>query len=357
MMNEFSIFTYRTKIVLLFICFCPLLNAQEVKEISINTQDTTSLKLSQIAESVTPISLNKKIDFLQFLHFTDQSIFACGATDIYQFTTSGEFIKKVDCGNRIQFITGNDDTKEIYVATSGKKIKCYDYSLNKKKEYKTKYTANSIFYLNKYIYLHSYMVLDVGIGYTISKINTVTGEEDELNDLNAYNLNSETKSAHGAISNANFFTYNNELFLAPSMDSVIYKIKENKITPYYNWKIKTRDGYYYYKPFVLSNKGIIGNYIYINYIIRNISDKYPNNRRCLYIKNLESGKIYNLNSKEDKNSHGTIFDDFYHTGYFDLMQLSNKPGYFYFIRQNNATNNRIDSLEQNPTLYIGRLKE
>lgn len=355
MMNEFSIFTYRTKIVLLFICFCPLLNAQEVKEISINIKDTTSLKLSQIAESVTPISLNKKIDFLQFLHFTDQSIFACGATDIYQFTTSGEFIKKVDCGNRIQFITGNDDTKEIYVATSGKKIKCYDYSLNKKKEYKTKYTANSIFYLNKYIYLHSYMVLDVGIGYTISKINTVTGEEDELNDLHAYNLNSEPKSAHGAISNANFFTYNNELFLAPSMDSVIYKIKENKITPHFSWKIKSKEGYYYYKPFVLSNKGVVGNYIYINYIIRNISDKYPNNRRCLYLENLKSGKKYNFNDISSINdSRGTIYDDFYHTGYLDLMLPSNRFGYFYFLHTEMSD---TDLEEPNPTLYIGRLKE
>ena len=84
-------------------------------------------------------------------------------SEIYQFTTSGDFVKEVDCENYIYSITGDDDTKEIYVATNGKKIICYDYSLNKKEEYKTKYTSNSIFYHNKYIYLHSFMELKVGI--------------------------------------------------------------------------------------------------------------------------------------------------------------------------------------------------
>ena len=127
----------------------------------------------------------------------------------------------------------------------------------------------------------------------------------------------------------------------------------------FSWEVKPKEDYYYHKPFPLSNKGIIGNYIYINYIIRSLSDKYPNNRRCLYLKNLKSGKIYNINSKKDKNSHGTIYDDFYHTGYFDLMRQSNKPGYFYFIRQNNVVRNQIDNLNANKgvVFFIVKTKE
>ncbi len=357
-MNIFSNFPYKTKILLSFFCFCSLLNAQEVKEISINIKDTTSLKLSQIAESVTSVSLNKNIGRITFLHLTNQYIFVCGMSEIYQFTTSGDFVKEVDCENYIYSITGDDDTKEIYVATNGKKIICYDYSLNKKEEYKTKYTSNSIFYHNKYIYLHSFMELKVGIVFGISKINTSTGKET-FYDLKEYNLNSNSKTTHGAISNADFFIYNNELLLAPSMDSVIYKIGDNKVFASFSWEVKPKEDYYYHKPFPLSNKGIIGNYIYINYIIRSLSDKYPNNRRCLYLKNLKSGKIYNINSKKDKNSHGTIYDDFYHTGYFDLMRQSNKPGYFYFIRQNNVVRNQIDNLNANKgvVFFIVKTKE
>lgn len=344
-MNRHLFFTYA--IIMLSICISFLSNAQKVIEIPINTKNTSLLKLSQIAESVSPIYLDRKIDWLQFLHFTDQSIFVCGRTEIYQFTTSGEFVKKVDCKTDIQGITGNSDTKEIYIAARDNTIKCYDYSLNKKKEYKTQHIPNALFYHNKHIWIHSFVELNVGIGYTISKINIITGKET-FNNLNAYNLNSAPRSTHGAVSEANFFTYNNELLIAPTMDSTIYKIEGDKILSFFNWRIKPKEGYYYYKPFVLSFKGITGNFIYINYILRNSSDKYINNRRCFYFENLKSGEKYNINNTEE----GPIYDDFYHTGYFNIISLSNKPGYFYFIKEAAKIKQKANKINTNNKIVI-----
>ncbi len=87
------------KILLHFLLFLPfLIYAQKEKSVRINPNDTATLYLSQIAEEVTPISLNDYNGTPQFVYLTDEYLYIGGISTISQLDLSGKVIKTVNCG-------------------------------------------------------------------------------------------------------------------------------------------------------------------------------------------------------------------------------------------------------------------
>lgn len=332
-------------LLLVLLCCSSLLNAQEVRDIHIKER-INSTKLSQIADEVIPIILNRRVGGIQFIYLTDRYIFICGTSSVIsQFDISGNFIRNIDCGDYIVGMTGDTLKKEIYVAKSGKEIKCYDYSLHEKRTYKLENEPISVFCYKNNIWVQSYKVENEKIDYKMSKVNLFTCKET----LNSFDFSGHIiqNSKNGAVSLSTFSVYNNLLVFALSMDSVVYKVENERILPFIRWKIKSKEQSCYVKQFVLSTKGIVGNYFYINYVMRNPSDVYSKNEHYFYLENLKTGSKYNINMRVNKEdaSIGGIYDDFYQTGYINLIQSCNQAGSFYFVKGEDVVRKRTSKIK------------
>ena len=290
---------------------------QEIRTISIDAANACPMNLSEIAERVTPIALEKSSGGIQNILLTNEYLFVASISSIVQYDLSGKFIREIACGG---FVTSNVtcDTvkKEIYVPV-GDKVKSYDYSGKMKKEYSLKTSSIYCLYHRGFLWIQSQDNLpDLSSNYIINKLDLSTGEvttlpfEKKIEPVQFENGPLIGIGAMGCLS-----LYNEEVIVSFDFDTVFYKIQQNKIIPFVRWDISPHaKSVIDSRP--LRPNGIIGNNIFINY---RRDDLF-----YMYSENLKTGIKYDISN---------IVDDVFQTnGQCNIRPMSSKD-YFYFIKE------------------------
>lgn len=131
-----------------------------------------------------------------------------------------------------------------------------------------------------------------------------------------------------AFFSAGFSVYDDQAVFAFSFDSIIYKITDRKVSPVIRLDIKSTKDLFYKKNSVVSSKGFIGHYLFVNYEMKAVSGNSDTNIGYLYLEDLNNGKIYHTKTS------WPIYDDIYYTGYCRISNpLNNKKGYFFHKRE------------------------
>jgi hypothetical protein len=286
-------------------------NGQQVKNILIDASklEKKTLYLSEISEKATPITLETSPGSVLDIWVSNEYLFVATMSSVYQFTPSGKYIRKYDCGGMVCYITCDSTKKELYVLMK-EEIKSFNFSGELKKTFKIKYHPLNCEFHNGILWIQSYYMQETSNGatveYFLSNLNLSTGKEDIL-PLNIFQQ-VRTKESTFAISNAGFIRYNHSFFTSFHADTTLYQVKGKKVSPVIKWKFVP------YPKYKLKN-GIIGNYLFIYY---KIDDEF-----LTYFENLKSKQKYIAKS---------LVDDIFNTGEIQFINPFNKEGHIYFAR-------------------------
>jgi len=145
----------------IFYCFLFLQSAlfvygQQVSIITIDAENARPLNLSEIAEKVTPISLETSAQIVNGnILLTNEYLFTTSHRFIVQYDLTGRFIRNIDCGDYITYnVTCDTVKKELYVPV-GDRILCFDYSGKLQKEYQWKNRILYILYYQGHLWVQS----------------------------------------------------------------------------------------------------------------------------------------------------------------------------------------------------------
>ena len=333
----------------------------EERVISINPNEATTWNLSQIAESITPISLSSYKDFsknkMQYVYLTDDYIFVVGATSIAQLDRSGKHIRTIYCDDYINDITGDAAQKEIYICTKSKVI-CYDYALKVKKTIHTQFRTNSIFYHQNKVWIGSFELKgdrDTTRQFSVGTITHRISSWDRINETEIFlpfELNQDYERA--AIPQRIVFSvYNDQLVFSNGMNSTLYVIQNDNVFPFIRYEIEpSGDLKYILHPY--AEQRFTGKNLWITYYIANRSTTditSPiafNSENYIYFEDTETGQAYNI--------HDTLYDDMYHTGDLNIFRIY--KDYFIVFRAafdlQKSTNLKIPTDSQ--AFFIGKFK-
>jgi hypothetical protein len=220
---------------------------------------------------------------------------------------------------------------EIYAATCKNIIEHYDYTLKKKKTYPVRYHPENIFFYKNKLWIQSCFSDEDSISsstykvpaltYKISRLNMVTGNEVFIPfEHKDYPLPEDKAKV---ASECTFSVYNNEVVFAFHTDTVIYKIKNDKISPIIRWTILPIDRQVNKVNPIYTSKGFIGDYLYINYYMCTPSGTIS---RYTYIEDTKTGKKYNLMENNLINDiiDGKIFFNKHTDNFYNLSKAANK---------------------------------
>ena len=305
----------------LLLPFTLIVYGQQIKTISIDIEGARQIKLSEIAEKITPIVLDATPGSIQngSVFFIDNFIFVASVSSIVQYDLSGKYIRSINCGGFVtDNVTGDAVKKEIYVPVRNK-IKCYDFSGKLKKEIDLKTDIFHSLYYNNNLWVITNVNSDSTFTYSISKINLSTGEITPLSF--------EKKEGYMRFPNGKFvgiapivrFTqFNEAMIVSFSSDSLLYKIQNDKVIPFVKWNISPpaksdKD------KIPLKANGFAGDFLFINY---RREDQF-----FIYLENMKTGQKFNASN---------IIDDVYNTSNHCEIFPMYEPGYFLFIKDKNA---------------------
>ena len=293
-----------------FIC------GQNMRTIAIEAVDARPLNLSEIAEHVTPIVLEKSVT-LQNIFLTSEYLFGASISSVIQFDSSGKFIRSIDCGGYVTSnVTADTINKELYVPV-GEKMKCYDFSGNFKREFSL--IASSIYclYHKGFLWVQCQQFLpDARFIFFLYKINPTTSETTTFPfDVKYEPLRDENGNVTGAMgANGCLSIYNDEVVVSLNRERALYTIQQGKCAPLIQWDIspplnaKEPSGLYIH--------GFIGKYLIIEYPI--------NTKSSTFLENVETGDKYNINQ---------LVDDVFNTNGHCYIRLMAQKGYFYFSKE------------------------
>jgi hypothetical protein len=305
-----------------------LLQGQQVKVINIDTENTDALNLSEIAEKVTPITLENDLQIFG-VFLTNDYLFVASFSSVFQYDISGKFIREIKYGGHTGNITGDTTKKELYIPISkDNQIKSYDFSGKLKKTYILKNKSNNCFFYKNQLWIHSYdhPREKSKADHILSNLILETGEET-LHSFILHQQFGENQTAW-LMANGQFSIHDNAVNFSLATDSVLYKFQEREAKPVEQWHIK---------PFASTLKdrgfgksGFIGKYLFINYS--------RGNKEYLYLEDTKNGKKYHVKIKfEDSIFTDGIKDDLFNTGYVNIDHTLNQEGYFYFTKKANET--------------------
>lgn len=355
---------------ILFLCFLLqhilYASGQNIRTISIETENARPLNLSEIAEKVIPIPLeDQDIIQNQNILLTNEFLFVTSIYSIIQYDLSGKFIRRIDCGGYISDnVTCDPDKRKLYVPVRDK-IKCYDYFGQLEKEYSSKTTDTPSFYLHCLYHKGDLWTQSVHFQpdknhvYTINKINLTTGEITTLpykKKVEPVRLDKDITVNVTSICRLSL--YNDDVIASFDCDPAIYKIrqdkvvplnsddkltvefKQDKVIPLVKWDIR---------PFAQGNdvwpmkaNSFIGEYLFINY--------RRDNQFYFYLGNMKTGKKYNVS---------LLIDDVFHTTGNCNINSMNQEGCFVFIKgQDEIKGDSIGNvpLKSGPVVFIAKIK-
>jgi hypothetical protein len=278
-------------------------------------------------------------------------LYICGiGSSISRFDISGKFINAINVNGYIKSIACDTSKNEIYVATGKKEIECYDYSLKKKKIYQVRYEPSGIFFYKNNLWMQSVVFDGENIpNHKISRLDMESGKEI----FTPFNFKDyplpEFKEKNVMVPSLCVFSiHNDEPIFAFYVDSIIYGIKNNKISSIIRWNIlPTAQGINKINP-VLATKGFIGRYLYINYYL-NLSEKIS---RYMYLEDTKTGKKYNI---RENGYYNVINDDIYNTGSFNINPWNKKES-FYYIKEKNDVREATNKIKTSEGYVIFMVK-
>ena len=332
----------------------------EERVIHINPNEATSWNLSQIAETITPISLKSYKDFskngAQFYYLTNEYLFIVGRTAaIAQLDLSGKYIRTVYCDDFITGITGDTDKKEIYICTKSKII-CYDYALKEKKTFSPQFDTYSIFCHQNKLWISS-VECEAGMDttrqvhagtltYKISSLDRITGTESIL----PFELKQDFERV-GVYQLATFSVYNDQLVFSNEVNSTLYAIKNDSVYPFVRYEIEPA-GDLKYDLSPLNRQGFTGKNLWIEYWMTNRSTNNTvfNFQSSIYLEDTKTGQSYNM--------HRVFYDDIYHTGDCYLKLFVNNQGHFIIFREASALqkSTNLEIPTDASAIFIGKFK-
>lgn len=321
---------------LFFLLWMPfILCAQKTKEVFLDEKKAVPINLSEIAEKVIPIPLEKHIGASVAAFLTEKYLFIATMTAVGQFDYSGKLLRVFEGGEYITDIASNPIKEELYVSLN-KELKCYDFSGKLKKTFKLKYSNITSYYYDNKVWLLSSDVQQnpVTQNYKISYLDLSTGKETFL----SYQLTD--KSSFTLL--GCFTVFNKNLMASLSVDSMIWNVNPQKLTPVVKRIVKSPKN-----ARLVLNKGFIGKYLFIHFGM--------DEQIYLYLEDMKNGKTYTTKG---------IVDDIYGTGNFTLggMQnngLLNREGYFYFVKGGDDVKNELMKgvqVKSGPVYFMVKVK-
>lgn len=324
-----------------------------VEIFNVDATQTVPLKLSDIAEKVTAIPLNKNISVIQGAFWTEEYLFIASLRDIWQYDASGKFIKVIPCdGKTISGITGNLNKKELYIPVnvSNKKheIWSYDYSgrIKKKIALKKPSVVNLLFHNDTLWVLSEKWTEKSTYGY-YSYVNISTGKETFLPDSIESPAKKSSSGGYYRHSFVGTLSASSDCLYANWGNNVIWRIKNKKVEQAYKCQVNQK-----YKDEIICLKGVIGNYIFFNY---HLDDNGGN----LYLRHLKTGKTFNVkyNGSYGNYTQGPV-EDVYQSGFFDFAKAPlTQEGYFWFIKNMHGKSLKGKIVKGNLVAFIVKTKQ
>ena len=263
-------------------------------------------------------------------------------SSVVQYDLSGKFIREIDCNGFITSNVAGDTVKrELYVPV-GNKIKCYDFSGNYKREYSL--NSSSLYCLCHkgilWIQSHQFQPDKSSINI-LNKVNLSTGEIITLPFEVKYDpvqIENGPLMGIGAISCLSL--YNDEVVISFDRDNTLYRIQQDKITPFVHWNISPPAQSHDILP--MKAHGFIGENLFVNYRRRGLF--------YIYLENLKTGKKHNISN---------MVDDIFHTNGNCGIKSMNQEGYFYFYKERgDIKGNNVGNipLKNGPVIFISKTK-
>lgn len=341
-------------LILFFITyFAAVPVSAQTKTIHINGLQTTSLKLSAIAERVISIPLSKDVSVAMGAFWTGKHLFIASLQDVLQYDISGKYIRKISCNNNyIEGITGSLSNKELYICVNIPKknkseIWCYNYNgkLEKKIPLKNPSIINCLYY-NNFLWLLSENFSDTKIYGHYSYVDITTGKETFLPNTNEKAFEKNSSGEYIGTGFIGTLSISNNSLYANWGNNIIWHIN-NGVKPSFKCEVTPQ-----YEEKLICLKGIIGNYLFFNYHL-------DDNHRNLYLHNLKTGKSYNVNYTGTYGNYtqGAV-DDIYNSGYFDIDKNPlNQEGYFWFIKNMHGKVLKNLPIKGNQVFFIIKTKQ
>ena len=326
--------TFQRGLICCILCLCTLsVYGQNVKTINIDVGNARPTNVSEIAENVIPIVLDKSVTMINGnLFLTNDFLFITSSSSIVQYDRTGMFIRSINCEGYITYnVTCDTIKRELYVPV-GNVIKCYDYSGKLIKTYQLTESILHILYFKEHLWVQTYnKQSDEKYTHSIQKINLSTGEITPLN----FSLDLISTGS------ARIIRYKDGLVVSYEYNNALYNIQQDRVIPVVKWNIsppstEMRD------LFIMNTNGFSGDYLYINY--RRGDELYT------YLGNMQTGKKYNINN---------LVDDVFNTNNDCVMYPTNQDGYFFFIKgKYDIKGNSIGNipLKNGPVLFIVKTK-
>jgi hypothetical protein len=261
---------------------CSLLYGQH-RVISIDPKNTKvePLNLSEIAESLTPIALEKPCYGTQNIFLTSEYLFTAGISSVCQYDVSGKYIRTIKPGGFILNNVSADTVNKVLYVPLKNELKSYDFAGNLLKTFKLESFTLNCFYHKGKVWLQSCELQeDLTVDYKLSYLDVSTGE----NIFIPVKIQDKDKLKYEAIimPSGYFSLYKNTLVTSFGLDSALYQIQENQLNPIIRWNIKLSGHALEYKS--NSYNGIIGKYLFIAY--KREGQDY------IYLENLKDNKKY-----------------------------------------------------------------
>lgn len=327
--------------------------AQQTRVFSIDATQTTSLKLSEIAEKVIAIPLSKDASMINAAFWTGDYLFLASLRNVWQYDAHGNFIRIIPCnGNFVSGVAGDTVKKELYipVATSkgGSELWCYDFFGKLKKKVALKYpSVVSCLYHGNVLWILSEEFTDEKKCGFYSYVDISTGKETFLPQK--YEIPLEILPSGGKVLTGfvGTLSMSDNCLYANWDDNVIWRIKNNKVEPAYKCNVTQA-----YLDQIYCLKGILGNYLFFHY---HLNEDGSN----MYLRHLKTGKIYNVNYHGAYGNYtkGAI-EDVYNSGYFALLREPlNKEGYFWFVKNMRGKSLGNVPVKGNQVVFIVKMKQ
>jgi hypothetical protein len=315
------IFDVYVAIVVLLLISISLVG-QEYSVVKIDAKKYQTVLLSDITTDVIPVAIEnpeEPFDVISDVVYAKSYLFIIVYSiksgqktplRILQYDNKGHFIKETvrEDNEKIEYVTCDTVKNELYVSYMfRKKLSVYSFQGVKKRFITLK--GHPLWYHDNCFFLRNDFVEQDGFRSIFYKYNMSTSEYNTVFDT--VDLKADMREAYVPFPVV-FSSHNNHVLFAKG--NTIYRIQENILTPLAGFSIKP-------KPRMYSSYGLkccIGDYLCLYYHL-NI-ETMPH----LYLKNMKTGKAYNLKDG--------IIEDVYKTGICNIKQ-TNRNGYFYFIKK------------------------
>lgn len=309
--------------------------------------------MSDIAEKVIPIPLSKDVSLIQGMFWTGDFCYVVSSRDIWQYTTSGDFVRAIHCEGAVCAITGDLVKKELYaVVNIGREERselwCFDFSGKLRRRIVLRnYCIVSCAFYDNLVWLLSETFADKKVCSHYSYVDVLTNKEIFLqHKLDKPFIKLSSGEFIGAGSTGTLSISNNNLFCNWG-DNIIWHIQKGKVKPVMKFEVIQK-----YRKKLICLKGVVGNYVFFNYYL---DDNISN----LYLRNLRTGKTYHVNYHGAFGNYtkGAV-DDIYNSGYFDVVTAPlNQEGYFWFVKDMRGKLLGNVPVKGNQVVFIVKMKQ